>query len=61
MNRKLKIDFRFLVTKATRDCAMHCLCFCVSVSSRCVLVHVLTYVYDCFIGKELSCNENGKF
>ena len=37
------------------------LCFYVSVSSCCVFVYVLTYVNECFIGKEFSYNENGKF
>ena len=38
-----------------------CVCFYVFVSSNCVLVYVLTYVYEYFIGKEFSYNENGKF
>ena len=31
-----------------------------SVSAR-SLVYMLIYVYECFIGKEFSYNENGKF
>ena len=62
MNRKLKTDFRFLLTKATQtvDCdAMHfCVFLCVS-NFRCVLVCMLTY--ECFIGKEFSNNKSGKF
>ena len=40
---------------------MHFVCFYVSVSSCSVLVYVLTYVYECFMGKEFNYNENGKF
>ena len=35
-------------------------CF-LSVSCCCVLEYMLTYVYEHFIGKKLSYNENGNF
>ena len=39
-----------------------CVCaFCVSVSSCCILVYMLTYVYECFTGKKFSYNENENF
>ena len=57
MNRKLKTDFRFLLTKATQNCIFMCAFLCVC-NSCCVLVYVLTYVYECFIGTEFSYNEN---
>ena len=37
------------------------MCLCVSVSSCCVLVYILTYVHECFMEKEFSYSENGKF
>ena len=36
-------------------------CVFVSVSSCCVLVYKLTYVHECFIGKEFSYYEKGTF
>ena len=52
-----KTDFRFLGRKKDRtvDCdAIYFCVFCVSVS------YMLTYVHECFIGKEFSYYENGK-
>ena len=45
--------FLFLQQDRTVDCdvdcdAVHFLCFCVSVNSFCVIMYMLTYVYECF-------------
>ena len=53
-------------SKATVDCdSIHfCVCvFFVSVSSCCVLVYMLTYVYECIRGTKFSYmyNESEKF
>ena len=77
MNRKLKTDFRFLLTKATQNCRLGChafycvLCVCKLLLCICVLANILAsiyihthtyrYIYECFIEKEFSHNENGKF
>ena len=50
-------------TKERQNCRLRChiffLCLCVSVSSCCVLVYMLTYVHECLIGKEVSYYVNG--
>ena len=60
MNRQLKKYFRILGRKKDRTVVCDAIYFCVSVSSCYVLVHMLTSVHECFIGKEYTYYKNGK-
>ena len=63
MNRRLKTDLTFLLKNARQLKTVIpyiFVCFCVSVTSRCVLVYMLTYAYECIRGTEVRHNENEK-
>ena len=58
MNRLLKTNFRFLLTRARQNCRLDAyICAFLCVSSCCVLVYMLKYVYQYGIEKKFSYDE----